>query len=86
MPIGYVPDNFIGGYARISGWRSWNAAKKTEMEFLLGDLSRGDFLHVDVPRVAKVPFGESGSRIRKADDLRLINEEKATTAGDPNCN
>ena len=58
MPIGYVPNNFIGGYARISGWRSWNEAKRTEMEFLLGDLSKGDFLHVDVPRVAKVPFGE----------------------------
>lgn len=85
MPIGYVPNNFIGGYARISGWRSWNEAKRTEMEFLLGDLSKGDFLHVDVPRVAKVPFGESGSRIRKADDLRLINEEKATLSGDPNC-
>ena len=85
MPVGYVPNHYTGMHPRIRGWKSWNEAMATDLQIMLGDLAKKNYLHVDVPKVHKNPFSESGTQRETINDLKQINANKASQNGSIDC-
>lgn len=85
MPVGYVPNHYTGMHPRIRGWKSWNEATATDLQIMLGDLAKKNYLHVDVPKVHKNPFTESGTQRETINDLKQINANKAIQNGSIDC-
>ena len=57
----------------------------TDLQIMLGDLAKKNYLHVDVPKVHKNPFSESGTQRETINDLKQINANKASQNGSIDC-
>ena len=51
-------------------------AISAKLNILIGDLVKSNLIYVDAPRVANNPFGESGTKPQKLNDLHSVVDQK----------
>ena len=77
MPQGWLAEDFSGGlHQSITGWNTWNEAKRSKAKLYLGDALGKNVLWVDNKIGTNAPFERTGTKAETMYDLMNQNESK----------